>query len=97
MKEIKWNHDSHQKLSKHTNKKTHTLTRNWILIKRNYEKLWFSGKEYEYLYYNWARTNNTHTINSSYSVEEYKKQKKKRKIAIGFFLKHYFIKQQQML
>lgn len=69
------------------NTHTHTLTRNWILIKRNYEKLWFSGKEYEYLYYNWARTSNTQ-VNSSNSVEQYKKQRKRKKNAIGFFLKN---------
>lgn len=50
------------------------------------------------IYITTEREQTTHTqLNSSYSVEEYKKQKKKRKIAIGFFLKHYFIKQQQML
>lgn len=70
-------------------KKTHktnknTLTRNWILIKRNYEKLWFSGKEYEYLYYNRGEIKQ-HTSNSSNSVEKYK-QKQEEKNCYWFFL-----------
>lgn len=83
-------------------KKTHktnknTLTRNWILIKRNYEKLWFSGKEYEYLYYNRGEIKQ-HTSNSSNSVEKYKQKTRRKKLLLVFSWKtHYFIKQQQML
>lgn len=72
---------------------THTLTRNWILIKRNYEKLWFSGKEYEYLYYNWARTSNTHKHKLekfSWKVRNKQKKNRKKKIAIGFFFNLFY-------